>query len=218
MISSPLLTNFPEIMHGFGSRTDAPPLEPLVTMKQIHGVELQWIQEPQTKVCDGYDGLISSQQGISLGVKTADCVPLLLYDPEKRLAAAVHAGWKGTVKKIVSRVVHEMKGKGSQPEGIRVAIGPCIRDCCFEVEHDVSNQFQKQFPRWREFVIPHPTDKKKWTIDLTECNQIQLREEGILAEHIDVIPLCTSCREDLFYSVRRDGDDTGRIISFIRLL
>ncbi len=218
MITSPLLTQFPEIMHRFGDKNDEAPLEPLVSMHQVHGVHLHSVQDSKSQEVEGCDALLSSCRDVSLAVKTADCVPLLFFDPVKKTVAAVHAGWRGTVKGMANKTVQMMKQKGSLPADIRVAIGPCIRDCCFEVHHDVANPLQKQMLRWREVLIPHATDKKKWILDLQECNRLQLTEEGIIPEHIDVIPLCTSCRDDLFHSVRRDGDKAGRMMSFIRLL
>ena len=152
------------------------------------------------------DGMTSGEQGLLLGVRTADCLALLFVDRRRRAVAAVHAGWRGTVQKIAARAVEHMREEfGSVPEEIEVAIGPGIGRCCFEVGDEVAEQFDRAVVSCRE--RPH--------IDLDAANRRQLSEAGIRGDNIWSSNLCTQCSPQRFFSHRRDGDTAGRMLATI---
>ena len=149
------------------------------------------------------DGLITNIPKIALVVFTADCVPVLLYDPRKAIIAAVHAGWRGTVKHIAPKAVKIMCDKfGSQPDDIRAAIGPSIGPCCFEFGEDAVIHFP-------ENILQKKQDGK-YLVDLWSYNKLQLTEAGVRPENIDISKVCTACESDRFYSYRTHRERTGR--------
>jgi purine-nucleoside/S-methyl-5'-thioadenosine phosphorylase / adenosine deaminase len=214
MIESSLLKRVPGIAHGFGSIADERPVN-VVTVKQVHGVRILEPEEVPAEELDGYDTVLTDRPGIAVAVKTADCQPILLVEPEKRIVAAVHAGWKGTRSRVVQVAVRRIVEKGGKVENLVCSLGPNMRAECFEVEADVANDFESEFPGW-----PLLTRKSedKWLLDVSEANRRQLIEMSVPEAHIDRINLCTHCHPDLFWSYRRDGEAAGRMVSFIRLV
>ena len=158
------------------------------------------------------DALVTAEKGICLMVLTADCVPVLLYDPVCRVIAAVHAGWKGTVGKIVVRTLEVMRKEwGCRPENILAAIGPSIGKCCFEVGDEVAARFMEQgFPG----VVSQNGDSLH--VDLWKANEIQLLSEGIREFHIESAHVCTRCHAHTFFSYR-GGDSLARFGTGIML-
>lgn len=152
------------------------------------------------------DALVTNEPGIALAVFTADCTPVLLYDPVTGAVGAAHAGWRGTAKTIASRTVEAMVHSfGSRPADIRAAIGPNIGPCCFETDADVPNAMRDAFgPAAEEWIRP---SDNKYYVNLKELNALALRQVGV--EHIAISPLCTACRTDLFWSHRRMGQQRG---------
>ena len=152
------------------------------------------------------DGMISAEQGLLLGVRTADCLALLFVDRRRRAVAAVHAGWRGTVQKIAARAVERMQEQfSSVPKEIEVAIGPGIGKCCFEVGDEVAEQFDQGVARGRE----------RLHIDLDAANRRQLSEAGVRGDKIWNSNLCTRCEVEQFFSHRRDGETAGRMLAMI---
>lgn len=182
-------------------------LSQVAKSKQIHGDQILIVSKAGNY--EGYDALITDQRGILLAVSTADCVPVLMYDPIKQIIAAVHAGWKGTVLGLAAKTVTEMAKKfGTQPNDVMVYIGACIDHCHFEVGQEVLDQFG------RDYRLPGPLADKGY-IDLKKAVFDQIINTGVLPEHIEVSPYCTYDRSDLFYSHRRDKGITGRMWSVI---
>lgn len=220
MISSSLFTTIPEILHTFGTRDDLLFPEGLVTAKQVHGTEILFAEDPGQKTIKigeaGFDILITDKVGIPVAVKTADCLPLLMVDPDRKIVAAVHAGWKGTLMKVVEKAVRSLVEKGARPERLIVAMGPSMARRCYEVEEDVASEFQRQFPQYPQILKKQPA--MKWLLDIPETNRLELVRLGVKPGKIDHLDLCTHCRADLFHSYRRDGEKAGRMISFIELL
>lgn len=213
MISSPLLATVPGIVHGFGTQTDAdPPFPGIVTVKQVHGTYLYFVEEDRRIEKPGYDILMTAQRGTAIGVKTADCLPILLVELERRIIAAAHAGWRGTKGRIIHEVVGEIEKRGGRPENLAVALGPCIGRECYEVEQDVASLFGDVSPYLRR------KSETKWLLDLQETNRQELVAAGVRPERIDTVSLCTHCRHDLFHSYRRDGKSSGRMVNFLSLL
>lgn len=152
------------------------------------------------------DALITNCKGICLMVLTADCVPVLLYDPATHSAAAIHAGWRGTANGIVGLTVEKMSREfGTNPSNLVAAIGPCIAACCFEVGDDVAEHFS----RWPEAVLRR-SNWPKPHIDLVLANRLQLEQAGVLPQNIETSGHCTKCGPHGFFSYRRN-QTLGRI-------
>ncbi|UPS44531.1 peptidoglycan editing factor PgeF [Prevotella sp. E15-22] len=170
-------------------------------------------EEIQQKL-DGIDALMTNEAGVCIGVSTADCIPVLLYDPIQRASCAIHAGWRGTVQRIVEKAVARMTGVfGSDPQNLIAQIGPGIHLESFEVGDEVYQTFEKEgFPM--ELISKK---YEKWHIDLPECNRLQLVAAGIPETHIAVSPVCTFQQSDTFFSARKLSINSGRIFTGILL-
>lgn len=156
------------------------------------------------------DGLITNQRGIALIIFSADCVPLLFYDPIKQVVAASHAGWRGTVKQIGGKTVRLMKEKfGSDPKDIIAAIGPSIGKCCFEVDRDTASLFDEKY------CVSKPNSK--FHVDLWSVNRDNLVSEGLEPINIYISDECTICNLDKYYSYRVHKEKTGRQVAVIAL-
>lgn len=188
----------------------------LVMMEQVHGgkVKLMGVKD-KGKVIKGVDGLVTNQRGLILGVKVADCLPVLFYDPQKKIMGIVHAGWKGILAEIGQAMVKKMKSIGSQPENILVGIGPHIGGCCYTNEDERTKRFAKKFGNLPKMIIK---DNHGIRLDLTVPLKVQLIKAGILKQKIDSPLICTSCKNDEFYSYRKDNNKTyGEILGVISL-
>ncbi len=157
------------------------------------------------------DALLTDQENVIVGILTADCVPILLYDPVRRVVAAVHAGWRGTEGEIVIKTVGAMKHRfGTDPSDILAGVAPAIGKCCYEVGEDVASHFS---------AYPDAIDRlgEKSMIDLSAINKIQMISAGILEEHIEMSGICTACEVETFFSYRREQGCSGRFMSMIGL-
>ena len=167
---------------------------------------------------DDTDALITNESGLFICVQTADCVPVLLFDPAKKVVAAIHAGWKGTISKIAKKAVERMTEEfGCSPSDIVAGIGPSIHLHAYEVGPEVVEAVEANFSNFPALLKPS-MNKGHAFFDLWEANQTVLTESGIPEENIEVMGLCSFEHADLFYSARRDGSDTGRMVSGIRLV
>jgi YfiH family protein len=210
---------------------------PLVTLRQIHSDIIRYVESPVESPLAG-DGLITATPGLLLGIQTADCLPIILVDPKHRAVGVFHAGWRGTVKRIVEKGVGEMRLQfGSRPRDLKAAIGPGIRGCCYEVGAEVREKFESQFvyaaKLFREVEESDPVREKypmlfltarapghsvlpkKIFLDLVEANRQQLLAAGVQAKSIEASPLCTNCRTDLLFSYRAEGGKTGRMMGVV---
>ena len=190
-------------------------VEDLHTVSQVHGAALHEVtarlrgqgrRPPRPEA----DALHTAEPGAALAIQVADCVPILMADPEGRRVAAVHSGWRGTLAEIAARAVEALAGEGSRPGGLRVAIGPSIRVCCYVVGRDLADRFRERFGP--EVVVeeggqPH--------LDLVRAIRGTLRRVGVPEGAVEVLPDCTSCEPALYYSHRRDGGITGRHLAFV---
>ncbi len=184
----------------------------LRTARQVHSDQLVVLSAnpgPRMEVRrPEADGLLTLQPGHLLGVRTADCLPVLFVDPAKRGVAAVHAGWRGTLKSIARRAVERMAAEfGSEEADIEAAIGPAIGRCCFKVGLEVANRFEKAFVHGSD--PPH--------VDLIDATRSQLSEAGINPAKISVANACTHCLEQDYFSHRRGGEGVGRMLAFVGL-
>ena len=163
-----------------------------------------------------FDALITRVPGLALVVSTADCVPVLIHDPVQGAIAAIHAGWRGTAKGIAARALTAMReAYGTDPSTCLAAIGPCIHGCCFEVDSVVVEAMATTVPNPEAYTRPSRPDH--WLLDLVGANRAALEMAGVRPDRIEDVGLCTSCRNDLFFSHRAEKGRTGRMMSFILL-
>lgn len=155
------------------------------------------------------DAIVSNAPGVLAGVKTADCLPILIGDPKTAAFAAVHAGWRGTLAVVATKALKRMSEQyNSKPHDVRVAIGPAAGSCCYEVGTDVIDAFTNSFPGQQLFT---ETRSGHACIDLLKANREQLVRAGVDPDRINVAPLCTMCRTDLFFSYRREKNAQGKV-------
>jgi hypothetical protein len=207
VIVSPPLSAFDWIEHGFATRhaVDWFDESRLAYLKQIHSNYVS-VAAHAGHLGEG-DAVITNVPGVLAGIRTADCIPLLLADPVHRAVAAVHAGWRGTAANIASTTLAAMaKEFGTQPEDVIAAIGPGIGVCCYEVSEDVAERFEEWLPSGTA------SQKGKRHVDLTTTNRRQLDAAGVRLIHTGTA--CTRC-DGNFHSFRRDGEASGRMYSVI---
>jgi hypothetical protein len=194
----------------------------IVVVNQVHGDTVVVVDVGGLKG-EGPDGeadaLLTRTPGVCIGVLTADCVPILLYDPRAGAVGAVHAGWKGTVLNIAGKAMDAMlKSFGSNAADMRAAIGPSIGPCCYSVGDDVLGEFKAAFGTRAEQYFRFGDET---TLDLARANADQLVSSGLPVDNIDTTGLCTSCETERFFSYRREVGGggpharTGRQLSFI---
>ena len=200
----------------------------LLMPHQVHLTEIVAIDkdflglsaEAQKARLEGVDALMTNLSGVCIGVSTADCIPVLLYDQLKHVSCAIHAGWRGTVKRIVEKAVSEMTSVyGSRPEDIVAQIGPGIHLESFEVGDEVYETFEKEGFMMETISKRYPANdgsaQEKWHIDLPECNRQQLLSAGIPESQINVSASDTFQQHETFFSARRLGINSGRIFTGI---
>jgi YfiH family protein len=190
----------------------------LFTVNQVHGDRVFIVDFPRGADFSrpSCDAIITDRPGIAIGVLTADCVPILLFDPDHRAAAAIHVGWKGTSRDLPGKTVRTMIDRfNTQPETLRAAVGPSIGPCCYEVDDRVYVAFSHRHDRWSRWA--QVVSSGSWMLNLPQANIDLLVESGVLQENIELLDICTHCERDLFYSHRRDNGTTGRQIAFIML-
>lgn len=185
---------------------------------QVHGSDVRVVRDEkdargpvgargETEHCDA---LITDAAQVLVGVKTADCVPVLLGDARSRAVAAIHAGWRGTLDLIIPKAIARMRDEyGTEAADIRAAIGPAAGACCYEVGLEVIEAFRERFTDADELLTP--TRDGHALIDLQRANRKQLIAAGVPSERIHVAPFCTMCRTDLFFSYRREKLMHGRV-------
>jgi YfiH family protein len=196
----------------------------LVSVFQTHSADIIEVNEALfgAGVCKKTeltgDGYVITEPDSFAAIKTADCVPVLLYDPKIKICAAVHAGWRGTFSLIAERAVEKMTALGASPSDIRAAIGPAIGGECYEVGEDVYLEAEKASAPLAKAVFKPREQEGKYLCDLKKANRIILENAGLRKEHIDVCPLCTHCETELFYSHRASGGVRGMMMSVIGMV
>jgi polyphenol oxidase len=196
------------------------PCEQFFVVNQVHGEQFLIIEDAvschsiESRQCDA---IVTDQPGVAIGIKTADCAPVLLFDRQRQVIAAVHAGWRGTALGIAGKAVRVMAERfRTRPEDLSAVIGPCIGPCCYEVDRPVRDALSERGDADR--VLRPGGREGRWMLDLPLANRLQLEEEGVAPEMVSAAGICTCCRQDLFFSHRRDGAKTGRHLNFILLL
>jgi len=186
----------------------------LVTLRQLHSNRVIIPgSEIETEELAG-DSLITDQPNLILAIQVADCAPILVVDRRNRAIGAVHAGWRGTGQRIVEKTLQALSANFStKPADCLFAIGPSIERCCYQVGKEVITLYQKSFPAWMEFLtLNSPAEGH---LSLVKTNVHQLLEAGVRPEQILSANLCTSCHKELFFSFRREGGITGRMMALI---
>jgi YfiH family protein len=210
---------------------------PLVSLRQIHSDLIHRVDRMPEHPLAG-DGMVTDTPALLLAVQTADCLPIILVDRKRRAVGVFHAGWRGTVKRIVEKGVGEMrKHFGSDPRNLVAAIGPGVQGCCYEVGEEVRTKFETQFAYasslFREVKESDPVREKypllfltarapghselpvRLFLDLVEANRRQLLGAGVLAKNIDAAAPCTACHSELLFSFRAEKGVTGRMMAAV---
>lgn len=208
---------------------------PLVTLRQIHSDLIHLVDAVPAALLVG-DGLITATPRLLVAVQTADCLPIILADKNTRAVGVFHAGWRGTIKRIVEKGIGEMQRVfGTNPRNLMAGIGPGIHGCCYQVGEEVRNQFETQFgyaaELFRETKDSDPVREKypllfltarapghsqlptRIFLDLVEANRRQLLDAGVLKKNITILPLCTACHTDQLFSHRAEHGRTGRMMA-----
>ena len=188
--------------------------ESVVTARQTHSANVAVIRDSAQEPLENVDALVTKLTDVAVGVFTADCVPILLCDPASGVIAAVHAGWKGTVKGIVTNAVDVMAQEGAQRSRIEAVIGPSICQQCFEVCNEVVAEFARQAFSLNDIVWQNPVTGKAH-INLAEANRQMLALAGVPYANIALSGLCTKCNPQRFFSARALGIQSGRILTGI---
>jgi purine-nucleoside/S-methyl-5'-thioadenosine phosphorylase / adenosine deaminase len=227
--------NVLENRHRFQTAAGAKDL-PLIALKQFHSDVIHLFDDAPSDPCRG-DASITNRPGLLLAIQTADCVPILLVDPKKRAIAVTHAGWRGTLARIAAKTIGKMQMHfGTNPRDLLAAIGPSIGPCCYEVGTEVATQFLSQFAdapsyfdefrtgdepnpiQWLNMMPPgHQPPPKGVLLDLRKANRSQLLSAGLRPQNIHTIDLCTACHPNLLFSYRKQGPQSGRLMSVIAL-
>lgn len=211
------------VEHFFGTRQDssraARSARAVVAVTQVHGTDVlvvDRVPDAAQTYDGGWDALVTDQPGVLLTVRTADCVPVLIHDPVKRIVAAVHAGWRGAVAGILSKTLAVMAQRfGSQPATLRIGIGPSVGPCCYEVDEPVLSRLRGAYAEWRSLV--RETGPGRARLNLRGLVLGQAHAAGIREGGVHSVGLCTVCHPTLFFSYRREGQVRGTMVSGIML-
>ena len=193
---------------------------PLLSLRQVHGDRVV-LFDPSLQTVDEVwqtegDALITRTPGFALGVFTADCLPIFLYDPVHEAIGLVHAGWRGTAKGVIRKAVEKMSQNFlCRNEDLLAAMGPCIGPCCYEVDAPVKEAFISGGIPWDR--VSSPKGDERWQLDLWGANLLQMQNSGILKENVSLLKICTSCHGETFFSYRNADKTGGRQLNFIAL-
>ncbi len=207
------------VRHGFGTR-DVPTSAQILRPKQVHGclvAEIAATGKPHPTEADAIVASRASTPGSTIGVVTADCVPILLATPRGEWVAAIHAGWRGLAKGVIAAALQRLASEGVQLKELRCVIGPHIGPCCYEVDALVYDAMQEAFgdSAATAFEVTRPGH---WKVALGQLVQRSLHFAGVSPEHIGELPdTCTCCHSEVFHSYRRDGEASGRLVHFIQV-
>jgi YfiH family protein len=189
----------------------------ITCLQQVHGDTILDVAVPAPKIAGKGDALATDKPGVLLGIRTADCVPVLIVDPKRRVCAAVHAGWRGTLAGISGKAVAHLRTRyGCEPRDLLAALGPAIGLCCFEVGPEVIAAFRSSMGRRLDHFFRRR--REKGCIDLRALNRLQLEDAGLSPDRTAVVGPCTACAVDRYYSYRKEGKTEGRQLNFVGFL
>jgi YfiH family protein len=195
--------------------------EKIFLANQVHGDQVLILEEDPTSVPGkyqhlDYDAIVTNRKGVAIGVLTADCLPIMLYDPSQEVIGIVHAGWRGTCLNVVGNVISKMKKVfGVDPSNLLVGLGPSIGECCYEVDVKVVRAIKNSTSRWKDFI--KPLRANRYTMDLVGLNVHQILQAGVPEGNVVRINACTCCNSKIFFSHRASKGKTGRQLNFIQL-
>lgn len=210
------------VRHFFGTRHGPEPLPQaaVVSVRQVHGTDALVLDQPVKpgqSFPGEWDALVTNQPHVCLTVSTADCVPVLIHDPLRKVVAAVHAGWRGAVSGIIPKTLSVMRRRfASNAASLHIGIGPSIGVCCYEVDKPVLDRLRSDQMDWR-LVVRKPRAGHAM-LDLRDLIRRQLQWAGVEEDRIRTVSLCTACHPELFYSYRRDGAVNSTMVSGIMLI
>ncbi|MFC1490984.1 peptidoglycan editing factor PgeF [Nitrospinota bacterium] len=191
--------------------------EKVAEVRQVHGVQVVDAEEVAANGGLSADGIMTGESGVFVAVQSADCVPVLLADPVNRAVAAIHAGRRGTEAGVLESALLRMNARyGSRAEDLIAALGPGISGECYEVGEECIPPFRARYPEWREICVS--VGRGKWLLDLPAAVRLQLTAAGVPEEQIGSAPNCTFSESARFFSHRRDGAPTGRLLSAIGIV
>lgn len=193
----------------------------------VEAIKENWYNTHEKKISifpkelTNVDGLISNQKDITFSLGFADCTPIYLYDPVKKVIGDIHSGWKGTLVRIGKIAVEKMIGEyNCDPKDIICCIGPCIKKCHFEVSKDVADSFRAEFCKMKDIdqiIVCSNNNEQKYLIDTTRINQNMMKEAGLLEENIIDSGICTVCNADYMHSYRVAKEKAGRNTAILGL-
>lgn len=194
------------------------PAHLMLTVNQVHGNNILVVDEPNPDLTHFLgvecDAVVTDQPGILIGILTADCYPVLLADPKRKVYAAVHVGWRGAASGLLAKTLTVLEKQFEvRPEQLLAATGPGIGAHKYEVDRPVRDAFQKGSGHWDR--IAKEVSLGKWQLDLRRSAELQLRQAGLDPKNIEAVPECTCCHKELFFSYRRDEGVTGRQMGFV---
>lgn len=238
-----LLKPFPQLIHGFSTRVGGVSLPPFNTLnlglhtgddpkavqqnralffnalgirkqnvvfpEQVHSDTIRFVDTPG--IVPHCDALITNRTNLFLSIQTADCFPVFVYDPVQKAVGIIHSGWRGTVKNIVGQTIRQFKARfHSEPERLLVAVGPGVQQSCYQIDEATAKYFHPKFLK--------PDGPEHFKLNLQGAIIEQIRDEGVPNANIEIDTDCTHCRSDLYYSYRRDGKQSGRMMGIIGIL
>jgi YfiH family protein len=184
----------------------------LTTCRQVHGTEICRVDVAERRWCGECDGLATTVVDAPLAVFTADCVPVILWAPRERALAVLHAGWRGTLAKVVVAGVSRLEDYGGvRAADVAVFLGPAVGPCCYDVGDDVARAAEAAFGKRVGQVLKE--ERGKLRLDLYRANELAAQEAGVLPENVYRVATCASCEAELFASHRRDGAAAGRMMA-----
>lgn len=190
---------------------------------RIQNITQEFLELPDSErqqLLEDTDAVVTALPKVCVCVSTADCIPVFLYDRQNKVVAAIHAGWRGTCARIVEHTLdYLIEAFGTRPCDVKAVIGPGIGQDAFEVGDEVYRAFEKEGFSMDEIARLYPAREVpfKWHIDLWKCNQMQLLDKGVISQNIQIAGICTYSQSDKFFSARRLGIRSGRILNGIMM-
>jgi polyphenol oxidase len=185
-------------------------------MGQVHGNNVEVVSDKSKNKVSNTDGMLTRDNKVLIGIITADCLPIIFYDPKERIIGVAHAGYKGILAGIIDNIIETFEKLGSKPENIYVGIGPAIGVCCYEIKEDVASLFRKKFPEFKNMI---QEINGKLFLDLKITARQILLSHGTLENNIDILPICTKDSIADFFSYRGDTKETfGEFATVIGML
>lgn len=192
----------------------------IIILEQIHSVNIETTARNSSErinKIEETDGIITQDSDVILTIRTADCVPIIFADKKNKIAGISHQGWRGSLKRMVQKMIQEMINSGSSKDDIHIAIGPAINECCYNIDEDRYYAFLEEFDGYSKKIFRFRGGA--FHLSLPYLNYLLIRDMGIKKENIDFFPFCTSCDQKRFFSFRKNKKaDYGEMLSFITIL